>query len=164
MLGQVKKVSITGERNDEISHSERPLLESEIRERTDQLLLAAAEIDYQEDVIRQREEGINHIQRDVNQIHNLFQDMAMHVATQGEMLDNIEANVTSARDQTGQANNQLRAANQRAPSARKTAAQFLILALMLVIIILMLKSLLSPGTVADFFGSVTLFPTSTVQT
>lgn len=164
MLGQVKKVSITGERNDDLSSRDRPLLDSEIRERTDQLLLAAAEVDYQEDIIRQREEGINHIRRDVNQIHDLFQDMAMHVSTQGEMLDNIEVNVTNARDQTGDANEQLRAANRRSPTARKTIMQFLILGLLLLIIILMLKSLIDPRVADDATVVASFFQTSIFQT
>lgn len=145
MLGRVKKVSISGERNDEGTGQERPLLESEARERTDQLLIAAAEIDYQEDIIRQRAEGINDIQRDVNQIHGLFQDMAVHVSQQGEMLDNIEVNVTNARDQTGQAREQLERANRRGPSARKTIMQFLLLLLLFIILIALFRTLLHPG-------------------
>ncbi len=144
MMGQVKKVSLAGEREDIEQGNERLLTESEVRQRTDELLLASAEIDYQEDLIRQREEGINTIQRDVNTINRLFQDVAVHVTNQGEMLDHIESNVTNARDQTSQANRELTAANRRSPSAKRTLLQFLILLILLILIILMIRSLFHP--------------------
>lgn len=153
MLGQVRKVALSGERDDHLQN-ERPLLESEKRERTDQLLLAAAEIEYQEDIIREREEGINAIHRDVNTIHSLFQDIATHVTTHGEMLDHIESNVTAARDETSRANDELQRASRRGPSGRKTLAQFLLLLLLFVILLVLFKQLFhSPGYVlADVFG------------
>ena len=144
MLGQVKKVSIAGERDDLEPGNDRLLSESEVRQRTDQLLLASAEIDYQEDLIRQREEGINTIQRDVNTINRLFQDVAVHVTNQGEMLDNIEANVTNARDQTSLANRELSSENRRSPSAKRTFFQFLILLILLIVVVLMIRSLFHP--------------------
>jgi t-SNARE complex subunit (syntaxin) len=144
MLGQVKKVSVAGEKDDDIQTTRRPLLDAEVRERTDELLLAAAEVDYQEEIVRQREEGINHIQRDVNKIHDLFQDVAMHVTQQGEMLDNIEANVTNARDETGAANQQLLHASRRAPSARQNFLCFLLILFIILVAVAMVKGVLAP--------------------
>ena len=148
MIGQVKKVALSGERGDVETGQERLLSDPEIRERTDELLLASAEIDYQEDLVRQRGEGITSIQRDVNTINRLFQDVATHVSNQGEMLDNIEANVTSARDQTSLANRELSTANRRGPTAKRTFLYFLLLLLLLLFMILLMRSLVYP-----YFGT-----------
>lgn len=144
MLGQVKKVSISGERSDIEQGSERPLLEAEIRERTDQLLLASAEVDYQEELIRQRQEGINSIQRDVTTINRLFQDVSTHVAAQGEMLDHIEANVTNARDQTSRATQELTSATRRGPSGRRTCVHLLVIAILILVLLAMFRALFQP--------------------
>lgn len=134
-------MALAGDSSNDVGSHDKPLLESEIRERTDQLLLAVAEVDYQENLIRERQEGINVIHRDVNTIHNLFLDVASHVSAQGETLDHIESNVTNARDQTNQANEQLSVATRRAPSRRKTCLQFLLIVLLFLVMAAMLKSL-----------------------
>lgn len=141
MLGQVRKVALAGDSSNDVGSHDKPLLESEIRERTDQLLLAVAEVDYQENLIRERQEGINVIHRDVNTIHNLFLDVASHVSAQGETLDHIESNVRNARDQTSQANEQLSVATRRAPSRRKTCLLFLLLVLLFFVMAAMFKSI-----------------------
>jgi hypothetical protein len=146
MLGQVKKVSISGERSDIEQGHDQPLLESEIRERTDQLLLASAEIDYQEEMIRQRQEGINTIQRDVTTINRLFQDVAVHVSAQGEMLDHIEANVTNARDETERATQELSSASRRAPSGRRTCVHLIVVVVLILVLLAMIRALFLPHT------------------
>lgn len=145
MLGKVQKVSIAGENNDNVADSSKPLLDDEaaLRE-TNQMLLAVAELDYQEDLVRQREAGIQGIQRDVNTIHGLFQDVAVHVSHQGQMLDSIEANVAAASDRTREANSQLAAANRQAPSTRRNLKCILIMLLMIIIILVLLKDLIFP--------------------
>ena len=153
MLGQIRKVSLSGEGHDG-SVEEQPFLDEDERLVTDELLLAAAEIDYQEDVIRQREVGINNIQKDVTKINELFQDVALHVTRQGEALDNIEANVTSARDRTSQAAEQLVVANRRAPSTRKNLMCMMLIVLVFIVFIGILKlaakvSGVAPETIND---------------
>jgi t-SNARE complex subunit (syntaxin) len=150
MLGQVRNVSVAGERNDGIRTDSRPLIDvADKRERTDQLLLAAAEVDYQEEIIRQREAGINHIHRDVNRIHQLFQDVAVHVSHQGEALDHIEANVDNARDETSNANTQLRIASQRSPSARRNMLCFLLMLILILVLVVLIKESLVPLSILE---------------
>lgn len=153
MLGQVKKVSVAGDENDSIDNNARPLLESDIRERTDELLLAAAEVDYQEELIRQRGEGISNIHRDVTQIHGLFQDMSLHVSQQGQMLDNIEANLTVASDRTRNANEQLTTAARRIPNARQNCMRALLLVILLLFMVLMFRALLVPPNFVEYLSS-----------
>ena len=140
MLGQVKRVTVAGAKDDDLTDRGASAAESSARERTDQLLLAAVEVDYQENIVREREEGINHIQRDVHKIHELFQDVALHVSQQGETLDHIETNVTSARDQTSQANEQLLAASRRGPSTRRNLLCIGLVLLLILIGILLIKA------------------------
>jgi multidrug efflux pump subunit AcrA (membrane-fusion protein) len=149
MLGKVQRISLAGEHDDEATtHSERPLLDEQATQATDQMLLAVAELEFQEDLIRQRELGINSIQRDVNTIHGLFQDVAMHVSSQGHMLDNIEANVTAASDQTREANTELDRANRRAPSTRRNIMCILMVVFMIIILLAMLRDLFFPHILA----------------
>jgi syntaxin 7 len=143
MLGRVQKVSVAGEVSEDQLNRDRPLLDDqERRELTDQMLLAAAEVDFQEDIIRQRGEGITMIQRDVNRIHELFQDVAMHVSDQRQTLDHIEANVVSAAERTRNANEQLTSANSRGGSTRQNLLCLLLIVILILISLAMIKSLL----------------------
>lgn len=144
MLGKVMNVSLAGEHDDPVTNSSRPLLDEEAVRTTDQMLLNVAELDYQENLVRQREAGIQGIQRDVNTIHGLFQDVAMHVSHQGHMLDSIEANVAAASDRTREANSELETANRRGPSTRRSITCMLIMLLMIAIILILLKDMFIP--------------------
>jgi t-SNARE complex subunit (syntaxin) len=155
MLGRVQKVSVAGERSDNLSPRNRPTLhEDEQRNVTDQMLMVAAEVDIQEELIRQRETGINTIQRDVNRIHDLFQDVALHVSDQGQVLDNIEANVASAADRTRNANDQLISANRRRGTTRQNLLCLLLISILILILILMIKSLFRLPTTARWSQGV----------
>lgn len=152
MLGKVQNVSLAGEHDDPVTNSARPLLDDNELRATDQMLLAVAELDYQEDIVRQREAGIQGIQRDVNTIHGLFQDVAMHVSHQGQMLDSIEANVEAASDRTREANSQLDAANRRAPSTRRNIKCMLVMVFLILIILILFKDMFKPWELAPVHG------------
>ncbi|KAF4671354.1 Nin1 binding protein [Perkinsus chesapeaki] len=79
---------------------------------TDALLLSMAELDLQEDIIREREEGIRNIHSDIVAIRGLFQEVAWHVTEQGQVIDNIETNMGQAALRTGQANRELAIASE----------------------------------------------------
>ena len=163
MLGRVQKVSVAGERSDESSHNGRPLLdENERREVTDQMLLAAAEVDYQEEIIRQRGAGIDSIQRDVHRIHDLFQDVAVHVSEQGQVLDHIESNVSSAADRTREANQQLNAANRRQGTTRQNLLCLLLISLLILVLLAMIKSFFRPDLSASYVAEIQRYINSNV--
>ncbi len=163
MLGRVQKVSVSGERNDDSPSRNRPLLnEDERRDVTDQMLLAAAEVDYQEDIIRQREAGINSIQRDVHRIHDLFQDVAVHVSDQGQILDHIEANVSSAAERTREANDQLNVANRRRGTTRQNMLCLLLISLLILVLLAMIKALFHPNFSLTFSEEISRYINSNV--
>ena len=86
---------------------------------TDHLLHQLAEADLAEEILAEREEGIRQIQQDVASLRSLFGQVAFHVNQQGVLLDNIEANVDSAAENTGDANTQLRQTYETGYSQRR---------------------------------------------
>jgi len=89
------------------------------------------ETDFNESLIREREEGIKDIEKTVKEVHEIFVDLSNLVSEQGEMIDNIESNVETSVDQTSKGVEELRAASKYQRSAR---TKMCILALILVII------------------------------
>lgn len=69
--------------------------------------------------IKARSEAIRQIEKDMVELHDMFQDLKVLVDEQQEHLDTIENNVTSARDDAVEANKELRAAEGYQMSSRK---------------------------------------------
>lgn len=59
------------------------------------------------------------IEKSLQELQQLFVDMAMLVAEQGEMLDSVENNIEKAHDYVVQSKGQLRKANKWATRNRK---------------------------------------------
>ncbi|KAF1960100.1 SNARE domain-containing protein [Byssothecium circinans] len=104
----------------------------------EQLRLASQdEVDFQEQLIIERESEIRNIEQSVGELNELFRDVAHMVHEQGAQLDIIEENVEVTHDASRGAHVNLKQANNYQKSARsKACILLLILALVLVIIIL----------------------------
>lgn len=63
---------------------------------TDQLIISAAQLELQERLIDDRVEGIEGIARDVNDVRDVYNDMAYHVLAQGEQVRRIDDNIDRA--------------------------------------------------------------------
>ena len=61
-----------------------------------------ANLQYNELLIRERHEDILALSTEMNQVQTAFRDLAEMIADQGEMIEDIEANVTSAAEQSKQ--------------------------------------------------------------
>lgn len=95
-----------------------------------------SEVDFQETLIIERESEIRNIEQSVGELNELFRDVAHMVHEQGQSLDIISDNVTQTRDDTRNADQQLRTASRHQKSARgKACCLLLILALVLTVII-----------------------------
>ncbi|KAI6859822.1 t-SNARE [Hortaea werneckii] len=95
------------------------------------------EVDFQESLIIERESEIRNIEQSVGELNELFRDVAHMVHEQGTNLDVIADNVTNTRDDTRNADSQLRTASRHQKSARgKMCCLLLILMVVLTIIIL----------------------------
>ena len=139
MFGHVEKVSLAGGHDDEVP---RPTSVAG-DDPTEALLQQAAQIDIQDDIVRQRADGIQNIHRDVNKIKDLFQDVAYHVTQQGDMLENIEANVSSAATRTSQGAQELVQADRRNRRNGSSIVCLSMLAIMFLVALAMLRDIFS---------------------
>lgn len=102
-----------------------------------QRLAEQDEVDFQESLIVERESEIRNIEQSVSELNELFRDVAHMVHEQGQHLDIISDNITNTRDDTRNADQQLRTAARHQRSARgKACCLLIILVLVLTIIIL----------------------------
>ncbi|KAL1586754.1 hypothetical protein WHR41_04682 [Cladosporium halotolerans] len=95
-----------------------------------------SDVDFQESLIIERESEIRNIEQSVGELNELFRDVAHMVHEQGQSLDIISDNVTQTRDDTRNADQQLRTASRHQKSARgKACCLLLILVIVLTVII-----------------------------
>lgn len=62
---------------------------------------------YQQNLVNQRDEEISNIQQGITDLNEIFKDLGAVVQQQGIMVDNIEANIYSAADNTHMASREL---------------------------------------------------------
>lgn len=84
------------------------------------------------DEVKRRAEGIRQIERDVNELGEMFVDLQSLVVQQGESLDLIENNVSNAKEETVAATEQLLQAEKYQKTARKRQCCLLFLVLAIV--------------------------------
>lgn len=95
------------------------------------------EVDYQENLIIEREGEIRQIEQSVGELNELFRDVAHIVREQGDMIDTIDHNVENTLQDTRGADVELRSASRYQKAARnKACCLLLILAIVLIIVIL----------------------------
>jgi len=85
--------------------------------------------------IESKSNDIKRLEQSIQELHNLFLDMAIMVEAQGELIDQIEYNVTQAVDNTKVAVENLRSANKY---QRKSRKKMCILICILVVVLLLL--------------------------
>lgn len=96
-----------------------------------------AEVDFQENLIIEREGEIRQIEQSVGELNELFRDVQQIVREQGDMLDTIDVNVENTLQDTRGADVELRSASRYQKSARnKACCLLLILAIVLIIVVL----------------------------
>jgi chromosome segregation ATPase len=99
-------------------------------------LAEQSEVDFQETLIIERESEIRNIEQSVGELNELFRDVAHMVHEQGQTLDIISDNVTQTRDDTRNADQQLRTASRHQKSARgKACCLLLILVIVLTVVL-----------------------------
>ncbi|KAF7189532.1 Syntaxin pep12 [Pseudocercospora fuligena] len=112
--------------------------QQQLQQQQEQLRLAdQSEVDFQESLIIERESEIRNIESSVSELNELFRDVATMVYDQGQTLDIISENVMQTRDDTRNADQQLRTASRHQKSARgKACCLLIILAIVLAVVIL----------------------------
>ena len=69
--------------------------------------------------MEERHKDLLNLERNVKEIHKMFIDLALLVSLQGEMIDNIEANVKTAKESVVFAEEHLVISKNNLSSARK---------------------------------------------
>jgi syntaxin 7 len=89
------------------------------QQRQQQLNQVETELVFNEAVILERDAAIAEITSQIGEVGQIFQDLAVLVNDQGEMLDDIEANISRAGDRVGDATGQLVRAERSQRRARQ---------------------------------------------
>jgi syntaxin 7 len=90
-----------------------------------------------EAIIAEREQGIGHLARSVQEVADIYQDLALLVQEQGSQIDNIQTNIESAATQTERGIAELVKANthQKKNRSRMCLIALCIMALMVVLVL-----------------------------
>ncbi|XP_078683377.1 syntaxin-7-like isoform X1 [Branchiostoma floridae x Branchiostoma belcheri] len=124
------RASQQGFLDDDYGDESTSLLEEEQqRRRVEELQRQEQVIDFEGDIIREREERIREIEADILDINEIFRDLGTMVHEQGEMIDTIEANVEKAYGNVESGNKQLEKASQYQKKARKKMCCLLVVLL-----------------------------------
>ena len=75
--------------------------------------------------IEERHKDLLNLERNVNEIHRMFVDLALLVSLQGDIIDNIEVNVRSAKESVIHAEGDLILSKDNLAGARKVKKVFL---------------------------------------
>eukprot|EP00658_Telonema_sp_P-2_P065304 TRINITY_DN54575_c0_g1_i1.p1 TRINITY_DN54575_c0_g1~~TRINITY_DN54575_c0_g1_i1.p1 ORF type:complete len:293 (-),score=66.14 TRINITY_DN54575_c0_g1_i1:218-1096(-) len=101
-------------------------------------------IQYNENLIAERDEDVKHMEQSIGEINDIFKDLAIMIDDQGRNLGNIEDYITSTSDNTTAATEEVQLALQQQTKSRKrTCLLVLILLIAIVVLILIVSHSLS---------------------
>lgn len=107
--------------------------------RRQELMSNEGEMEYNNALIAEREQGIQEIQQQIGEVNEIFQDLAVLVNEQGQMIDDIEANIVSTAVRTKDARRELTKADKSQKAARnKMICLAIVIAVVLIVLILFL--------------------------
>eukprot|EP00884_Botryococcus_braunii_P000955 jgi/Botrbrau1/10860/Bobra.0025s0038.1 len=101
------------------------------------LLAMNLQVEYNETLIEEREEGIAEITQQIREVNEIFQDLAVLVNDQGLMLDDIEANIGSTAERTREGGRELLLADRHQRRSRNKMC-FIVAAFAFVLAILVI--------------------------
>ncbi|KAF9005543.1 t-SNARE [Cyathus striatus] len=106
-----------------------------------QAQLSPHELAYQESVIQEREAEIREIETGIHELSEIFRDLGTLVNQQGDMIDNIELNISSVAADTGAASEELHtAAAYQRKAGQRAACLMIILAIVVGVVLLAVLS------------------------
>ena len=104
-------------------------------QRKQQLVEIENDRDFNEQLIRERHQGIKDIETKVTELNEMFRDLAVLVDEQGVEIDNIEAHLANAEQYTHQGVEQVAQAEKSQRSLRNKMCCFALLATIIVAVI-----------------------------
>jgi len=113
----------------------QPLLRSQTME-------LQGEVDYNDAMIQDRQQGIEDIHEQILEVNEIFQDLAVLVNDQGAMLDDIEANMVRTSAKTKDATRELRQADksQRSSRNKMCCLMMFFLVVLVILIVVLIKT------------------------
>lgn len=110
-------------------------------EEQESLLKMDQDIEYSDALINEREQGIAEIEQSIYQVNEIFRDLSTLVTEQQGMIDNIEANIESTANRTGDASFELQTAERYQKKGRnKLLCILMIFTIVITVIIIILVS------------------------
>ncbi|KAG7439759.1 t-SNARE [Guyanagaster necrorhizus] len=103
--------------------------------------LSPHELAYQESLIQERENDIREIESGIHELAEIYRDLGTIVGEQGEMLDNIEANISAVAVDTSRASEELTtAAHYQRKAGKRAACLMIVLTIVTAIVLLAVLS------------------------
>mmetsp|Transcript_24235 Transcript_24235/g.29388 ORF Transcript_24235/g.29388 Transcript_24235/m.29388 type:complete len:283 (-) Transcript_24235:106-954(-) len=117
-----------------VGADEEPLLDRRESTGTEHgLVRLDNEIEYNEAVIAERDQGINEITQQIHEVNEIFQDLAVLVNEQGGMLEDIEANIVKTNMKVKDAGQELKQAQK---SQKRSRAKMLCMSCVLFVVLI----------------------------
>lgn len=117
-----------------------PLMQTQDRS---QLIRLDNAIEYNSNMIRERDQDLADIQDEILEVNEIFQDLAVLVNEQGGMIEDIEANIVKTNVQVKQGHEQLKQAEKSQKSSRtKICCMLFFVIVVLIILLVVLMQLL----------------------
>ena len=110
--------------------------------RRQELMSNEGEMEYNNALIAEREQGIQEIQQQIGEVNEIFQDLALLVNEQGTQIDNIQTNVESAAESTTRG---VRELGRAARSQRRARSRMCLIAACVLVVLIILVLVLRFG-------------------
>ena len=119
--------------------NERQALLAERRRQEQQQL--DSQIEFNDALIEEREQGIVEIQHQIGEVNEIFQDLALLVNEQGEMIEDIESNIVRTGQHTSAAVTELKKADKSHKNLRnKFCFMFVVVAVIIAVLLFFLMN------------------------
>ncbi|KAK8587726.1 hypothetical protein V6N13_086706 [Hibiscus sabdariffa] len=125
--------SSSGYNDSQEQRQQQPFL---MEQRRQEVLLLDNEISFNEAIIDEREQGIREVEEQIEQVNDIFKDLAVLVHDQGVVIDDISSNIESSSSATTQAKVQLAKASKSVKS--RTSWCWWVLGILVVLLALVL--------------------------
>lgn len=127
--------------SDTLGLQQGQVLELEQTQLLQQEMVTDSEIEFQEQLIQEREGEIEEIEQGITELNEIFRDLATIVSDQGSMINNIESNVISVANNTRGASEELVTANnyQRKAARRMTCLLMVFVVVFMVVLLAVLS-------------------------
>ena len=100
-----------------------------------------SQIEFNDSLIEEREQGIVEIQHQIGEVNEIFQDLALLVNEQGEMIEDIESNIVRTGQHTSAAVKELKKADKSHKNLRnKFCFMFVIIAIIIGVLLFFLMN------------------------